>query len=77
MITLKPLRLILGPQGSSWIKRIELLDGTEIRQELNVLLPEMLTESYFDGWEAQILSLPFFNIVEVLRLPVVHVEQSF
>ena len=66
---LKPMKLIIARDGDTWSKTVTVIEtGYEIiKQEGLLLLPEMVNEEYFDGWENQLKNSPFLNIVEVER----------
>lgn len=68
MITIKPMRLKFLIENTHWIKRVELLDGTTVFEERNVLLPDMRNPTYFDEWVTQAKNIPAWNIVEVVRV---------
>jgi hypothetical protein len=68
MIQLKPMRLIISRNGVTWDKVITDLNGVLIFEQRGIkLFEENTNKEYFDGWEAQIRGLPYWNIVEVER----------
>lgn len=66
---LEPMKLIFTNSAGSWGMTVAVIEtGYEIiKQEGLLLLPEMVNEEYFDGWENQLKNSPFLNIVEVER----------
>lgn len=66
---LKPMKLTIARDGDTWSKTVTVIEtGYEIiKQEGLLLLPEMVNEEYFDGWENQLKNSPFLNIVEIER----------
>jgi len=68
MIQLKPMRLVISKNTDTWDKVVTDLTGTVIFEQRGIkLFEENNNKEYFDGWEAQLKSLPFWNIVEVER----------
>jgi hypothetical protein len=68
MIQLKPMRLTISRNGDTWDKVITDLNGVLIFEQRGIkLFEENNNKQYFDEWEAQLRSLPFWNIVEVER----------
>lgn len=67
-ITIKPMKLILFRDGDTWGKRIVNLDGELVFEQVGLkLFDYQINKEYFDAWEAQLRSLPHWNIVEVER----------
>lgn len=67
-ITPKPSKLIFRRNGNVWTKTIQTLEGNVLLHEENPITEEsMITEEYFDNWEAMTKGIPVFNIVEVER----------
>jgi len=68
MITeIKDMKLIFSrPNSTQWKKVVEDLDGNLIYEELNAIFDEPTSEE-FDAWEAQTLTIPHWNIVEIER----------
>ena len=66
---LKPMKLAITRNGDTWSKIVTVIEtGYDIiKQEGLALLPEMINKDYFDGWENQMKSNSFLNIVEVER----------
>lgn len=67
---LKPMKLsfIKSASGDTWDKVISDIHENIIFEQRNITLnEENNTKEYFDSWEAQLRSLPFWNIVEVER----------
>ena len=66
---LKPMKLAITRNGDTWSKIVTVIEtGYEIiKQEGLLLLPEMITQEYFDGWENQLRGNPMLNIVIVER----------
>lgn len=67
-IQLKPMKLIMSRNQDTWDKVITDIDGNIIFEQRGLKLFEENThKEYFDGWEAQLKSMPWWNIVEVER----------
>lgn len=66
---LKPMKLTISRDGNTWNKIVTVIETSHpvITQTGLVLLPEMVTEEYFDNWENQLKDNPTLNIVEVER----------
>lgn len=66
---LKPMKLTISRDGNTWNKIVTVIETNHpvISQTGLVLLPEMITEEYFDNWENQLKDNPTLNIVEVER----------
>ena len=62
------MKLIISQGEGTWDKVITDLEGNIIFEQRGLILSEENTnKEYFDGWEAQLKGLPFWNIVEVER----------
>lgn len=61
--------LTISRDGNTWNKIVTVIETSHpvITQTGLVLLPEMVTEEYFDNWENQLRDNPTLNIVEVER----------
>lgn len=67
-ITIKPMKLILSSNGTTWDKVVKDLNGNVIFEQRGIILfEENNNKEYFDDWENQLKQLPFWNIVEVER----------
>jgi len=67
-VQLKPMKLIISRNEDTWDKVITDLDGNIIFEQRGLkLFEENVNKEYFDGWEAQLRGLPWWNIVEVER----------
>lgn len=67
-IQLKPMRLIFERHDNTWDKVVTDLEGNIIFEQRELILfEEQINKEYFDGWEAQLKALPWWNIVEVER----------
>lgn len=66
-IQIKPMKLIFQSNGSTWDKIITDLNGNIVFEQLGLILFPDMGKEYFDEWEAQMKSMPWYNIVEVER----------
>lgn len=65
---IKPMKLTISQGEGTWDKVITDLEGNIVFEQRGLILSEENTnKEYFDGWEAQLKGLPFWNIVEVER----------
>lgn len=67
-IQLKPMKLIFSKnEDNTYNKTITDLNGNIILERKNLIFFEDFNKQYFDDWENQLKTLPWWNIVEVER----------
>lgn len=68
-IQLEPMKLSFSREGSTWSKTVTVIETNHpvITQTELTLLPEMITQEYFDEWENQLKGNPMLNITAVER----------